>query len=556
MRSPVWTRGATRVLSTKGRTKGEGKRLLLLSLLSGLLFFQAPSLFASSRYVALLTPTGEERPSSLPEKTLLLGVVNEGLLVVGTPPRPNRSNVSGWNWDLLETYRARGAYYLILSPASLPRKGPSPRVVASFSDGVSLVWSPEGSLQGSLSPPVKLRRLFPKALQKTEGTPTPDTFDPDRKSDFLSGIVQEVSGENLKETVESLESFPTRYASTASCDQAADYLAERLRSYGLEVSFEEFTFGKLGYRGRNVVAFHRGRNLAEDTLLLTAHYDSTSGKPLERAPGADDNASGTAAILEAARVLSRHPYDISLRFVLFSAEEWGLYGSEHHAYEAYRRSERILGVLNFDMVGYVDRAPEDLDLIVDDSSLWLAERFSWAAALYTSLPLVTYKDSTLQWSDHAPFWDYGYSALCGIEDVEPSNPNYHEVGDLSGTLDFSFLTESVRALVAVAAEMAQPVSEPPPPLGLALESQIQRGLLLRKRSVRVSWRGEGAYRYRVYRRRAGGAQECLTPETLKGDSYTDRGLPTSLSLSYWVTAIDGQGRESNPSTLLTVRGQP
>ena len=104
--------------------------------------------------------------------------------------------------------------------------------------------------------------------------------------------------------------------------------------------------------------------------------------------------------------------------------------------------------------------------------------------------------------------------------------------------------------------MAQPVSEPPPPLGLALESQIQRGLLLRKRSVRVSWRGEGAYRYRVYRRRAGGAQECLTPETLKGDSYTDRGLPTSLSLSYWVTAIDGQGRESNPSTLLTVRGQP
>ena len=198
----------------------------------------------------------------------------------------------------------------------------------------------------------------------------------------------------------------------------------------MEVSFEEFTFGKLGYRGRNIVAFHRGRNLAEDTLLLTAHYDSTSGKPLERAPGADDNASGTAAILEAARVLSRHPYDISLRFVLFSAEEWGLYGSEHHAYEAYRRSERVLGVLNFDMVGYVDRAPEDLDLIVDDSSLWLAERFSRAAALYTSLPLVTYKDSTLQWSDHAPFWDYGYSALCGIEDVEPSNPNYHEVGDL------------------------------------------------------------------------------------------------------------------------------
>lgn len=506
--------------------------------------------------MALLTPAGEERPRSLPAKTLLLGVVNEGLLVVGTPPRPNRRGASGWNWDLFETYRRGGAYFLVLSPTSPPRKEPSLRTVASFSGGVSLVWSPESSLLGSLSPPVKLRRLFPKALQKTKGVPTPDALDSGRLSDYLRGIVQEVSGENLKETVESLESFPTRYASTASCDQAADFLAERLRSYGLEVSFEEFTFGRLGHRGRNVVAFHRGRNLAEETLLLTAHYDSTSGKPLERAPGADDNASGTAAILEAARILSRHPYDISLRFVLFSAEEWGLYGSEFHAYGAYRRSERILGVLNFDMVGYVDRAPEDLDLIVDDTSLWLAEKFSRAAALYTSLPLVTYKDSTLQWSDHAPFWDYGYSALCGIEDVEPSNPNYHEECDLSGTLDFSFFTESVRALVAVAAELAQPVSEPPPPRGLTLESQIQRGLLLRKRSVRVSWRGEGTYRYRVYRRQAGGVQECLTPEPITGDSYTDRGITPTLSLSYWVTAVDGEGRESNPSSLLTLRGEP
>ena len=103
-------------------------------------------------------------------------------------------------------------------------------------------------------------------------------------------------------------------------------------------------------------------------VIVCAHYDSTSTQATTHAPGADDNASGTAAVMEMARVLAGYQFDYTIKFIAFSAEEWGLYGSRHYAQAAKQRGEQIVGVVNLDMIGYVDLEPEDLDIVVDGQS--------------------------------------------------------------------------------------------------------------------------------------------------------------------------------------------
>ena len=153
-------------------------------------------------------------------------------------------------------------------------------------------------------------------------------------------------------------------------------------------------------------------------FLVVAHLDSINarGGPEAPAPGADDNASGVAVVLESARLLASAPrFPWSIRFIAWSGEELGLWGSSHYARAAGARGDKILGVLNFDMVGFNDLA-DRLELISNPASIWLVDLMRATNERYTiGLQIDVLEDRFAGLSDHAPFWREGYDAILGIE---------------------------------------------------------------------------------------------------------------------------------------------
>jgi Zn-dependent M28 family amino/carboxypeptidase len=158
-----------------------------------------------------------------------------------------------------------------------------------------------------------------------------------------------------------------------------------------------------------------------------------------------------------ARILSGGAFDFTLKFVCFSAEEWGLYGSQHYAQAARQAGAKILGVLNMDMIAYTDVVPEDLDLFVNEASAWLVYRFMLCAKQYVAIDLSSALNPDVRASDHSSFWDQGYCALLAIEDYPVTNPYYHKTTDVLATLNLDFAATVTKIVLAVAAGIAQPV---------------------------------------------------------------------------------------------------
>ena len=209
---------------------------------------------------------------------------------------------------------------------------------------------------------------------------------------------------------------------------------------------------------KNVVGTRPGK-VSDQEVIICGHFDSISEDPYNLAPGADDNASGTAAVMEAARVLGRGFFEKTLKFICFSGEEEGLYGSGEYAADAKRQGDDIMAVLNFDMIGYEDTAPEDIDVIGNEPSEWLVDfTIDCANAYVPGLPTLKIIDPTFTPSDHSPFWNAGYDALLAIEDRMVPYPYYHTVNDTIGNLTMAFTTDVTRMGVAAIAELAVPDS--------------------------------------------------------------------------------------------------
>ena len=381
-----------------------------------------------------------------------------------------------------------------------------------------------------------------------------------REDPRVADLVAEVSAERLRAGVEALESFQTRDATTSAALAAANFLYDSFRRLGLDTRYEDFTFtGTIdgvrtaGLPATNVVATIPGRVSPDQIVVVGAHYDSFGREQTRTfAPGADDNASGSAALMEIGRVLSRQPCDFTVRIVAFGAEEYGLHGSRQHATAARAAGERIIAVLNLDMIGYTDRVPEDLDLVVNTESEWLASRFAAAASRYAPLPIAQRLDPLQRSSDHAPFWDSGYTALLGIEDAVLNNPYYHRATDTVETLNFDFATAVTRATLAATADLAQPTRAPAPPSRPGAEATVLRSLVSRVKLTTVSWSAPSdgrAVAYHVYRSTTSRlGYERITGAPVAETFFHDRTTVGADRPGYYVvTAVDAEGRESNYS---------
>lgn len=256
-------------------------------------------------------------------------------------------------------------------------------------------------------------------------------------------------------------------------------MAGRLEEAGLEVDRPSFEHG--GRTHRNVRGVRAGDDPDRPRVLLGAHFDTVPGSP-----GADDNASGVAALLEAARLLADVPTAATLELVAFDLEEpqGGLrrhrIGSDRYAARARRAGRDYAGCLVFEMVGYTDPRPGSqaapwlffwkdvpdagtfLAAVGDWRSRGLVRAFADAAARASpELEVVTHRAPLRGWlmpvtrlSDHSRFWDRGWPALMLTDTAFLRNPHYHRAGDLADTLDYGFAARVVDAAVATAVERA------------------------------------------------------------------------------------------------------
>ena len=243
--------------------------------------------------------------------------------------------------------------------------------------------------------------------------------------DSLIFFVEELSGEVQTIIGGSPYTIASRHKNQPGNDKAADYIKQKLDSYGLT------TYNQSGWSstGRNVYGVQPGTEFPNQKYIICAHYDDMPSGPI--APGADDNASGTATVIEAARILSGYSFPFTIIYALWDEEEQGLDGSDYYATQAANQGDSILGVINLDMIAW-DSDNDDIAEIHTrsiGSSYDIKDKMVDVNATYNVGLSLQIDDPGTTASDHASFWFNGYGAVLLIEDFQDFNNYYHTTND-------------------------------------------------------------------------------------------------------------------------------
>ena len=248
-----------------------------------------------------------------------------------------------------------------------------------------------------------------------------------------------------------------RGAGQTQHDLAKQNISALMQVFGLQTSYEDGTYW--GHPYSNVVGIKPGLTDPGRILVLGAHYDSVNN------PGADDDASGVAGMLEAARVLSPYQFASTLVFIAFDSEELGLIGSKGYVYS--HTSDKMAGMLQLDMIAYNNSAAQYHDQV----AVFDARRNRFGAFKANLVNMVnTYGDGLtaldagfIGQSDHQSFDDINVPDGLFIEAGYDVNPYYHEAGDSVDTpsyIDYRFGTQITRAAVGWMANSAGDIPEP------------------------------------------------------------------------------------------------
>lgn len=257
--------------------------------------------------------------------------------------------------------------------------------------------------------------------------------------------------------------------------QAEDYIAVELGATGLRVERQLFQWKEREFH--NVVATRDGTDPSRPWIVIGAHFDSTP-----HTPGADDNASGVAALLEIARLLETFVPAATVQFVGFNLEEIQqllppMYRIGSKAYVKWLTDQvaKVEGAFVLEMVGFTgprQRVPAAVNLVKrvpktghflaavgDANSSHLLEALERAAAgvielVTLSVPLKGFVVPDTRRSDNARFWDVDYPALMVTDTADLRNPNYHKATDTPDTLDYEFMGKTVSTVAGAVRELA------------------------------------------------------------------------------------------------------
>jgi hypothetical protein len=258
--------------------------------------------------------------------------------------------------------------------------------------------------------------------------------------DSLTQTLQEFTGEITTNIGGNAVTILNR--GQANNELAGDYLVEKFNEMdNLTVTTQAFNTS-----GLNVIATQLGKTNPNDIYIICAHYDSVANYC------ADDNASGTATVLEIARILSTQCMDNTLVYALWDEEEIGLKGADYYATQANNNGDNILGVLNIDMMGYDGDDDDDFDIDVRPiaNSLGMKDDLVGLLATYNFNLNVNVVNPGTTASDHSRFWNQGFSAVLVGESWENNDqtPYYHSSGDRFSTLDLPYFHELAKLIMS------------------------------------------------------------------------------------------------------------
>ena len=420
--------------------------------------------------------------------------------------------------------------------------------------------------------------LLFSAAALTAGTAAPATPPlpppPPPKTQELLPLIQPVSGARMKQDVGKLVSFGTRHTLSSQTDPrrgigaALNWADAQFKSFGLPTirPCQTFTGRRIPTPTAvcNAVAIQRGTERPNDVVIITGHIDSRVSDVMDAtsdAPGANDDGSGTVAVIEAARVLSRRKFPATIVYAALSGEEQGLYGGKVMADYAKAQGWNVVANLNNDIIGNScgsDRVCNDKQVrvfsegprwqgreeLADDIRRFAGENDApsrnlsrFLDSLAENLPIeldvmqVWRNDRFGRGGDHTEFLNAGYPAIrmtVAVEDYDHQHQDLRveggtKYGDTVDEMDFAYLEKVTKLNVAALASIA---NAPPPPTA-AVEGAVSTDTTVRWDPVPgaagylIRWRPTDAHQWQAAHYIPVGAgvagDGCLRVE-LKADS--------------------------------------
>ena len=282
-------------------------------------------------------------------------------------------------------------------------------------------------------------------------------------------MMNQVNMDSLEATVQYLQDYNSRLWNSTNAFSASDWIAGRMEALGLEVEQQPFyanTWTGSGQAAPNVIGIQRGTLYPDTYVVCGSHFDSFSYEAMYgggTCPGADDNATGVASVLESARIMTQYEFEYSIVYCAYGCEEMGLYGSEAYASRCQQQGMEILGYFNNDMNGYLYGDEIHIDCIYPNSVAPIGDYYMNVANIYFPGMQVRHANLSGGDSDHTSFNQHGYMGIYPFEDADHYSPYIHTTNDLIGVSVNSWAMSQryCQMNIGCLAEIANPIGDAP-----------------------------------------------------------------------------------------------
>ena len=369
-------------------------------------------------------------------------------------------------------------------------------------------------------------------------------------------MMNQVNMDSLEATVQHLQDYQSRLWNSTNAYAASDWIAGRMTALGLEVEQQPFnvnSWGGSGAAAPNVIGIQRGTVYPDVYVVCGSHFDSFSYDAYYGSgtcPGADDNATGVATVLESARIMTQYEFEYSIVYCAFGCEELGLYGSEAYATRCQQEGMEILGYFNNDMNGYLYGDVIHIHCIYPNSVAPIGDYYMNVGSVYFPELPIEHKNLTGGDSDHTSFNNHGYLGIFPFEDVDHDSPYIHTQNDLIGPSvnSFAMVQQFCQMNIGCLAEIANPGGSVScnPVNDFAVEYPLSDDYSMLKLSWTEPTEGSTGtlVRYDVYR------DNELVAETTDYE-FVDE-IEENVTVDYFVMAVYSDGCEA-PSETITVQ---
>ena len=420
-----------------------------------------------------------------------------------------------------------------------------------FLSACSLLSPPEGPVIPTPPPTLPVVDFSELRLVTDPISSVTPAVDPD-----ITALMNAVSQQQLLGYVQTLEGFGTRntFSDTLSEERGVGAARRwiyneflRVNGGALQVEYDDFqtNINGLTTNQRNVVATLPGISDHAGAIVLMAHYDSRGVDPNDGsgpAPGADDNASGVAILLELARLMSSRPWNQTIIFAAFAAEEQGTYGSRHYVQNAILEGRTFDVAIDNDIVGGRPGIPQSIRVFSPGPDTTVSRQLARYVDLVGGLYLPTFRidlidslDREGRFSDHREFINAGVPGV-RLTESEENRSTQHSGADLSENLDYDYLRQVAQLNLVVAANLA---GAPPPPTVPTVAPRADQGSYIlnwppdpRAAGYAISFRPVGSNEYAPFR----------FVSTNEAGNVALTGLDPSTTYAVSLAALDGNGR--------------